>query len=199
MVLRHKSLVNGPGRILTEVRRPPRAYQARPPVKGILLSMAEEIKPIKRSPQLAPLSREHHDGLLFAWKIKQGLEQSVHPELIGKYVSWYWRHHIKPHFFQEEKILMPYMPAGHPMATRLKEEHDHIRELVIELGQEADKRHLLLLCELVTQHIRFEERELFGYLEGLLTPEQLDTVYRELEEHPVSCEEDWKDEFWVKK
>ena len=33
----------------------------------------EEIKPLKRSKELAPLSREHHDGLLFAWKIKQGL------------------------------------------------------------------------------------------------------------------------------
>lgn len=197
--MRHKSLVNDDTPALTEVSPAPIACQAMQPVKGILLSMAEELQPIKRSPQLAPLSREHHDGLLFAWKIKQGLEKAVNPEVIGKYVSWYWRHHIKPHFYQEEKILMPYMPAGHPMATRLKEEHDHIRELVIELGHEADKRHLLLLCELVTQHIRFEERELFGYLEGLLTPEQLDTVFQSLEEHPVSCEEEWKDEFWVKK
>ncbi|MEQ1675697.1 MAG: hemerythrin domain-containing protein [Chitinophagaceae bacterium] len=161
--------------------------------------MTNETKPIKRSMQLAPLSREHHDGLLFAWKIKQGLENHASLEAMGKYASWYWRHHIKPHFFQEEKILMPYMPEGHPMAKRLKEEHDHIRELIIELGDEADKRHLLLLCDLVSQHIRFEERELFGYLEELLTSEQLDTVFKQLEEHPVSCEEEWKDEFWVKK
>ncbi|MBL7748701.1 MAG: hemerythrin domain-containing protein [Chitinophagaceae bacterium] len=161
--------------------------------------MSNETKPIKRSKQLAPLSREHHDGLLFAWKIKQGLENRASMESMAKYASWYWRHHIKPHFFQEEKILMPYMPEGHPMAKRLKEEHDHIRELILELGEEADKRHLLLLCDLTTQHIRFEERELFGYLEQLLTPEQLDNVFKQLEEHPVSCNEEWKEEFWVKK
>jgi hemerythrin-like domain-containing protein len=118
---------------------------------------------------------------------------------MGKYALWYWRQHIKPHFFQEEKILMPYMPAGHQMAVRLKEEHDHIRELIIGLDEQVDKRHLLLLCDLVTQHIRFEERELFGYLEQLLTPEQLNSVFQQLEEHPVVCENEWKDEFWVMK
>lgn len=111
---------------------------------------------------------------------------------------WYWRHHIKPHFFQEEKILVPYMPQGHPMSTRLKEEHDHIRELILGLDDEADKRTLVLLTDLINNHIRFEERELFVYLEGLLTKEKLDEIFVQLEKHPVSCEE-WKDEFWVKK
>lgn len=160
--------------------------------------MKQESNPIKRSDQLAPLSREHHDGLLFVWKIKQGLENNASPEIMREYTLWYWKHHIKPHFYQEEKILMPFMPAGHPMGIRLKDEHSHIRELIIELDTEADKRHLQLLCDLLTHHIRFEERELFGYLEELLTPEQLDRVFQELEEHPLSKEE-WTKEFWVKK
>jgi hypothetical protein len=33
--------------------------------------MLEEIKPIKRSEQLAPLSREHHDGLMYKRRIKK--------------------------------------------------------------------------------------------------------------------------------
>lgn len=161
--------------------------------------MSDSVNPIKRSPQLAPLSREHHDGLLFAWKIRQGLANKASNDTMGHYCMWYWRHHIRPHFYQEEKILMPYLQSDHPMAKRLKEEHDHIRELIISLDDEADNRHLTLLCDLVTQHIRFEERELFVYLEQLLSPEQLDKVFAELEEHPVACEEEWKNEFWVKK
>ncbi len=161
--------------------------------------MKEETKPIKRSVQLAPLSREHHDGLLFAWKIKQGLENNTPLEMLRKYSMWYWRHHIKPHFYQEEKILIPHMPADHPMAIRLKEEHDHIRELVLGLDEQADKRSLQILCDLLNQHIRFEERELFGYLENLLSTEKLDFVFKELEKHPLKSE-DWKEEeFWVKK
>ena len=161
--------------------------------------MKEETNPIKRSVQLAPLSREHHDGLLFAWKIKQGMENNTPLEMLRKYSMWYWRHHIKPHFYQEEKILIPHMPADHPMAIRLKEEHDHIRELVLGLDEQADKRSLKILCDLLNHHIRFEERELFVYLENLLSTEKLDEVYKELEKHPLKSEEWKEEEFWVKK
>jgi len=168
-----------------------------------LRCMAQEIQPIKRSKQLAPLSREHHDGLLFAWKIKQGLENKTPLEKLRRYSLWYWQQHIKPHFCQEEKILMPYMPADHPMAKQLKEEHEHIRELVLSLDAEADKRDFVILADLVNKHIRFEERELFVYLEELLTTEQLNKVYQELEQHPLTCNDPkspvWDEEFWIKK
>ena len=39
--------------------------------------MFKEIKPIKRSKQLAPLSREHHDGLMYVWKIREVLLPSA--------------------------------------------------------------------------------------------------------------------------
>jgi hemerythrin-like domain-containing protein len=164
-----------------------------------LCFMPEEIKPIKRSPQLAPLSREHHDGLLFAWKIKQGIENKTPLDVMRKFSLWYWRHHIKPHFFQEEKILLPYLPANDKMAIRLQEEHDHIRELILGLDDEADKRTLVILTDLLNAHIRFEERELFVHLEKMLSPEQLESIFTQLEKHPVHCEQEWKEEFWVKK
>lgn len=163
-----------------------------------ICNMTEERKPIRRTAQLAPLSREHHDGLLFAWKIKQGLENKTPPETLRKFAMWYWRHHIKPHFFQEEKILLPYMPQDNPLAERLLEEHDHIRELVLGLDEQADRRSLLLLCELIDHHIRFEERELFVYLEGILSEEKLNEIHRQLEKHPLDKEQ-WKDEFWIRK
>lgn len=161
--------------------------------------MPEEIKPIKRSPQLAPLSREHHDGLLFAWKIKQGIENRASLDVMRKFTLWYWKHHIKPHFFQEEKILLPYLQDNDPLATRLHEEHDYIRELILGLDDEADHRTLVILADLLNRHIRFEERELFVHLEKILTPEQLENIFTQLEKHPVHCEQEWKDEFWVKK
>ncbi len=161
--------------------------------------MSDEITPIKRSEQLAPLSREHHDGLLFSWKIKQGLTNKTSLELLKKFTFWYWRNHIKPHFYQEEQILLPYLSADHPMAIQLREEHDHIRELILGLDEEADSHIFLILCDLLNKHIRFEERELFGHLEELLSKEQLDTVFVELEKHPVSHDAEWSEEFWVKK
>ena len=147
---------------------------------------------------MQPLSREHHDGLLFAWKIKQGLENRTNLEKLKEYTSWYWRHHIKPHFFQEEKVLVPFMPAGHPMAVQLKKEHDYIRELILNIDHEPDRHDFIRLANLVETHIRFEERELFQYLEQHLSEQELTDIYEGLEQHPVSCNEEWKDEFWVK-
>ena len=158
-----------------------------------------EVKPIERSPQLQPLSREHHDGLLFVWKIKQGLENRTSPERLKEYTGWYWRNHIKPHFFQEEKVLVPFMPKGHSMAVQLNREHDYIRELILSIDQEPDRHDFIRLSNLLETHIRFEEREFFLYLEQHLSQEQLIEISEKLEQHPVFCKEEWKDEFWVKK
>ena len=158
--------------------------------------MKQESNPIKRSDQLAPLSREHHDGLLFVWKIKQGLENNASPEIMREYTLWYWKHHIKPHFYQEEKILMPFMPAGHPMGIRLKDEHSHIRELIIELDTEADKRHLQLLCDLLTHHIRFEERVLFPFVEEHTAKEFLNNAGERLSNLPNGNCSNYPVKFW---
>lgn len=163
-----------------------------------------EIKPIKRSAQLQPLSREHHDGLLFVWKVRQGLNNHASIKMLKEYTGWYWRHHIKPHFFQEEKIVLPFMPAGHPMAIQLKKEHDYIRELILAIDREADRHDFIRLINLIETHIRFEERELFQYLEQHLSEKEMMEIFDQLEKHPVMCEDDpiaigWKDEFWLKK
>jgi len=155
-------------------------------------------KPIKRCKQLAPLSREHHDGLLFVWKIRQGFSKHILIAKMQKYSMWYWQQHIKPLFSREEKILLPFMKPTHPTTTRFKEEHDQIRELILSLDKEADKRSLVLLVDLIESHIRFEERELFNFLEQSLTNEELDEIFTKLEKHKINCEV-WADEFWVRK
>ena len=160
--------------------------------------MTNQTAPIKRSKQLAPLSREHHEGLLFAWKISQGLANHTALDTLRSFVLWYWKHHIKPHFYQEEKILSPHMPPGHPLLVRMKEEHEHIRELILNMDEEADKRTLVLLADLVNHHIRFEERELFAWLESNLAPGKLDQIFEQLEKHPVH-DDTWTDEFWISK
>lgn len=157
-----------------------------------------EIKPIKRSIQLQPLSREHHDGLLFVWKIREGLKNHTSIEKLKDFTSWFWRNHIRPHFFQEEKILIPAIPEGHLLAHQLKQEHNFIRELIITIDKDTDLHDFTRLANLLETHIRFEERELFQYLEQHLSKEQLEDIFAKLEQHPVSCNEEWKDEFWVK-
>ncbi|MCY7311459.1 MAG: hemerythrin domain-containing protein [Chitinophagaceae bacterium] len=158
-----------------------------------------EIKPIKRSVQLQPLSREHHDGLLFVWKIRQGINNHTSIEKLSDYTGWFWKNHIRPHFFQEEKVLLLFMEAAHPMAVQLRNEHNYIRELIIAIDKDADSHDFTSLANLLEKHIRFEERELFQFLEEHLSEKELAEIYEKLEKYAVACEEEWKDEFWLKK
>lgn len=155
-----------------------------------------DVKPIKRSVHLQPLSREHHEGLLFVWKLRQGLNNHIALERLKEYTSWYWKNHIKPHFYQEEKILLPFFNPADALALRLKEEHDYIRELIIAIGHEPVRHDFVQLCNLIDAHIRFEEREFFAYLELHLSEQELKDVQILLDEKPVNFTEDWKDAFW---
>jgi hemerythrin-like domain-containing protein len=147
-----------------------------------------------RSSQLTPLSKEHRDGMLFVTRIRQALDR-VSIERLRNYTLWYWKNHIRPHFYQEERILLPYIPADHTLAVKLKDDHAYIRDLILSLDLEADKQSFKSLCDLLDAHIRFEEQHVFGYLEQQLTEIELDTIHGQLEQHPVIAEE-WKDVFW---
>jgi hemerythrin-like domain-containing protein len=155
----------------------------------------KETKPVKRSKQLAPLSREHHDALLFTWKIKQGLKNGTPPAEISDYIKWYWDNNLKEHFAQEEKILLPYVPGDGEMAKQLKNEHKTIRSLMLK---EMNKASLVLLADILNAHIRFEERIFFPYIEQTVSAAELNNIFQELNLHP-GCQSKWHNEFWVVK
>jgi hemerythrin-like domain-containing protein len=158
----------------------------------------EEIKPLKRSKELTPLSREHHEGLLFVWKIKQGLANQTPLETLCNYTRWFWANHFKSHFKNEESLLVKYLPVANPLVKQMFKEHELIKNLVFTLDKEPDEGSLKLLVEYINNHIRFEERQLFPFAETTLTPEQLDEVYRHLPSEQY-CDAAWTDEFWAKK
>ena len=155
-------------------------------------------KPIKRSGQLAPLSREHHEGLLFAWKIRQGLKNGTDIKSISQFVQWFWENELQGHFKKEEQVLAKYLPVDDALVHRMIDEHQNIEALVQINENIADKSLLEQLAGAVNDHIRFEEREVFPHAERTLTTEQLNLVYHQLTEEKSSCPK-WENEFWVKK
>ncbi|MBL7739761.1 MAG: hemerythrin domain-containing protein [Chitinophagaceae bacterium] len=152
-------------------------------------------KPIKRSEQLAPLSRDHHDALLFVWKIRQGLKNRTPEQEMIAYVHWYWNNHLQLHFSQEEHLLLPHLPESDDIAIRLKDEHRTIKEII---SSQLTVSSLAVLADKMNDHIRFEERKLFPHIEKTLATGQLNSIYRQLEHQP-HCHDKWENEFWQKK
>jgi len=151
-----------------------------------------KIKPLKRHKSLQPLSREHHHGLLLAWKIRTGFKKGVDIDRIKPYADWYYTSHLVPHFEMEEAHVFSILAEDHPLRIQAINEHKHIKELV---NKSTDLEHTLSsLADALEAHIRFEERVLFPEIQTIATPEEMDHI-DELH-YEQNLEENTTDEFW---
>ena len=149
-------------------------------------------KPLKRDKALIPFSREHHHSLLLGWKIRKGLANGTPVERIKKYNDWFFEHHVKPHFEDEEKYIFPILGEEHELIKKALSEHRRLTRLFTE---ETDiEKALHHIEEELERHIRFEERELFMIIQEHATPEELKKI-DELHEE-LTFEENTEDLFW---
>ncbi len=151
--------------------------------------------PIRRSPQLAPLSREHHEGLLAVWKIRQGVKHGAGHKRIAAYITWFWENELAQHFKKEENIVAPHLPANHSLVAKLFCDHEEVEALIHVTAMIPDEDIFIQLTDGLEAHIRFEERELFPFVETHLSNDILDTLQFQLEgKRPLKK---WTDEFWI--
>lgn len=154
-------------------------------------------RPIKRNPAIVQFSREHHYGLLLVWKIRQGLRLAVAPERIGRYVTFAFGIELEPHFQAEENLLLNRLPGDNDLKIQTEEEHRLLREQAGRLRETPDDAHLLeTFAQTLENHIRFEERTLFNYLQEQFSSEILSAI--EAAHPPLDREacELWADTFW---
>lgn len=149
-------------------------------------------KPIKRDKALQPLSREHHHGLLFCWKIREGFKRSIQPERIKKYADWFWENHLAGHFETEERYIFPLLGNENELVKKALANHRRLKRL-FEQDTEIIKT-LSLIEEKLESHIRFEERILFNEVQKLATPQQFEDMEK-LHIETTDCE-NWEDKFW---
>ncbi|PIB37414.1 cation-binding protein [Reichenbachiella sp. 5M10] len=149
-------------------------------------------KPIKRHPSIQPVSRDHHQGLLLCWKIREGLKKGVSVERIKAYVDWFWLHHLVPHFELEEKALFPILGGEHVHVVKVLADHTRLKTLFAAV--DCKEEHLRMIQKELNDHIRFEERVLFNEIQAVASQEQLARI--EVAHAQYHVEEVWTDEFW---
>ena len=160
-----------------------------------------ENKPIKRSQPMVELSKDHHAGLLFSWKVKEGLKRNVELPRIKKYINYFWQHHLKQHFQEEEALLFNRIDAD-ALSQQGKNEHQMLQKHIGRLNHDenGENDNYLEFAELLIKHIRFEERILLPHLEQTLPESALKSVEAYLtQQHPVPFKDNYPDEFWTDK
>ena len=127
---------------------------------------------MQRHPVLRNLSSDHHIGLVLARHARQAAEGGVDDQRNAwKTLVDRFNDELEPHFRLEEEVLLPAMQqAGESLLVeRTLSEHTELRNLVAE----NHIANLARFAELLTAHIRFEEKELFERAQQLLDLRQL--------------------------
>ena len=147
----------------------------------------------KRSPELRPLSSEHHQALLVAFQLKKGLaghgDSAGAPKDVPGLLALARRYQdavLTPHTKAEEELLGRHLPPAD--MKRLVFEHAEMVRL-LEAARQArpgDVRQLLsAFADLLERHVRWEERELFPACEEALDDKALAVIGHELEKRLV--------------
>lgn len=124
---------------------------------------------MKRHPSLLALSREHHTALSLAIRLKKAALsgdpsriEDARGTLVVRFAA-----ELEPHFAEEERTLLPRLATLGEIALveRTLNEHSRMRALVRKLADPA-ATHSAGAClaefgDLLSAHVRFEERELF--------------------------------------
>jgi len=138
---------------------------------------------VKRAEALRPLSREHLAALLTAKKLREatGLDEAA-----GAFLDFWHGDGIR-HFRIEEDVLLPawavHAEVDRDGVARMLGDHLAIRREALRLeAGDATLEEARALGQLLHDHVRFEERELFPKVEEALDPAALSSLAAAIEE-----------------
>jgi len=153
--------------------------------------------PLKRHRSIVSFSRDHHFGLLLVWKIRQGLKRAISPERISNYVDFVFKEDLEKHFNEEEQLLFSKLAVDDELRKRAEVDHLAIYNLAAAIERrKGDGKLLSNLADTLEEHIRFEERELFGHLQKKIPTADLELIESRFSNNSEAIDGKWEDAFW---
>jgi hemerythrin-like domain-containing protein len=131
---------------------------------------------MKRHPALQTLSRDHHQALVIARRLRR-TENRDAENARAAFLN-FWRTEGAAHFRAEEEVMLPRFAAaggaGSAAVARVLLDHAEIRLRALRLqGGTASIAELVELGELLSEHVHLEERDLFPAIEEVLEDREL--------------------------
>lgn len=141
---------------------------------------------------LESLTREHSYAFDFCTRIREGLNRNVETGRIRKYIDWFEKNYLVPHFEFEEQYVFPVL-GNNARVKKALANHRRIRRLLS--CSCTDEKVLTLLEEELATYIRFEERTLYNEIKPVAGAEKLAEIKRHHDKFEFS--DGWKDRFWI--
>jgi hemerythrin-like domain-containing protein len=140
-----------------------------------------------RNKNLVPLSRQHHHALALCVRIDRAIQAGeVDLTAWQDEIRLSFDQEIQYHFAAEEKEVFPVamqFPELQPLVNELLAEHATLRQLFSQAHcGDVDIARLKSFAELLSSHIRKEERQLFEGLKQRLNAPVLDKLGNALEQ-----------------
>jgi hemerythrin-like domain-containing protein len=137
---------------------------------------------MKRSKNLHPLSRQHHNALMAVLLLKKGLRKQADLNVLNEFILSLWNDELNLHFETEEKVLQHFrlLSALDIYYQQMLDEHNAIREMIqLFFSNRATAALVEKFYNTLELHIRFEERILFPAIEANVSFDELQsaTVY----------------------
>jgi hypothetical protein len=133
---------------------------------------------MRRDVRLRELSRDHHHALVLARFIQAMCVRDCLEEDAVAIVRERFASEIVPHFLVEEMLLSAVEGLGaDDLVERTRAEHATMLRLLEHAGT-TDPSPLRELAQLLVEHVRFEERELYPACEERLDDDVLDRIAR---------------------
>lgn len=155
---------------------------------------------MKRAEQLQKLSHQHHNGLMAVLLLKKGIEKHAAVDVLNGFIIHTWENELRTHFIKEEVYLHPHflhLPELMPMYEQMKAEHHTMRRMIDAVRNgESSVELITSFYTLLEKHIRFEERELFEYIQTNIGAEQFADVEKSLDELTAKTCSDYPVKFW---
>ncbi|GAA4423500.1 hypothetical protein GCM10023188_02380 [Pontibacter saemangeumensis] len=143
-------------------------------------------------------SHEHHAGLLFCWRVRQGLKREGVILRIRKYVAYFWEIYFQPLFEGEAQHLL--LKVDDVLSRKSLGQHQEIEALVKQVVSNdtaPEPAAFHQLADAVNSHIRFEKRELFPHLLRVLGEAELARIGAA--KRTATFKDAYPDEFWMKR
>ena len=137
----------------------------------------------RRHDSLIPLTHDHHHTLAQARRLKDlGKidDETQRRNVANDFVNFYFGRAVR-HFHEEEELFFAPLvdePEARDLVVRAVSDHLRLHALVRTIKRqlsagEADPVVLGQISDLLTEHVRFEEQELFPLIERLIPEENL--------------------------